>query len=80
MLGAELRNGTTARNRRLADEFFDVGGFAGWFVAGIGVTAVDALFSEAGATPDEIVDGALEVFDAVFEVRWGGHGSERVKG
>src|SRR5690348_3179796 len=44
-------------------------------VARIRVAAVDALLAEAGALPDQVVDGALQLGDPVFEVLNGGAGA-----
>jgi hypothetical protein len=41
-------------------------------MAGIGVAAVDALFAETGALPNEVVDGALQLGDPFFEIVDGG--------
>jgi hypothetical protein len=47
---------------------FDLRGLATLGVGGVGVTAVDALLAETGALPDQIVDGSLQLGDAILEI------------
>jgi hypothetical protein len=35
---------------------------------------MNALLAKAGATPDQVIHGALELLDAIFEVGRGRHG------
>ena len=51
-----------------AHQLFDLGAFALWFVPGVVVAAVDALLTESGALPDQVVHGALQFLDAVGQV------------
>src|SRR5215207_1953513 len=61
----------------------DLGRLAPLGVGRIGVAAVDTLLAESGALPDQVVDGALQLGDAILEIangRAGIHGSSRVEG
>jgi len=61
-------------NRGLSHELLDLGGLALRLVSGIRVATVDALLTETCAPPDEIVERALELLDAIGEVGRGGRG------
>src|SRR4051812_16820304 len=54
---------------RTAHELLDLRRLAAVLVLRVGMPAVDALFAEAGALPDEIVDRALELLHAILERR-----------
>src|SRR5215204_3810137 len=57
---------------------FDLGRLASLGVRRVRMAAVDALFAETGALPDQVVDGALQLGDAILEIadgRAGFHGS-----
>ena len=53
---------------RSAHQLLDFGSLALLGVGGIGVAAVDALLAEAGPLPDQVIDGTLQLGDAIFEI------------
>ena len=64
----------------LSHQPFDVGPLASLAVGGVGVTTVNTLLPEPGALPDQVVDGALQLGDAILEIADGRariHGSSR---
>jgi hypothetical protein len=52
-----------------AHQLFDFRRFAFRFVPGVIMPAVKALLPEAGATPNQVVHSALQLLDAIREVR-----------
>jgi len=51
-----------------AHQLFDLGPFALWFVPGIVVPAMNALFTETGATPEQVVHGALQFLHSIRQI------------
>jgi hypothetical protein len=67
----------------LSHQPFDLRRLATLGVGRVCVPAVDALLAETGALPDQIVDGTLQLGDAILEIadgRAGLHGSSLVDG
>src|SRR5207237_4871610 len=62
------------QNGDLPHQLLDLRRFAFGFVSGIRVPAMNALLTESGASPSQVVHGALQLLHTVGEVRRSGRG------
>ena len=72
--GPAAREAQPARRRvdelaqRSAHQLLHFSSLALLGVSRIGVAAVDALLAETGPLPDQVIDGTLQLGDAIFEI------------